>query len=89
MKTTDTGHYFYTERPETTPNSIIETSAEEYEFKIVKGGIAVTVPTSTNIKIHSINGMLLRKVSLRANATQIIHLPQGIYIVNGKRVVVQ
>ena len=89
MKTTDTGHYFYTERPETTPNSIIETSAEEYEFKIVKGGIAVTVPTSTNIKIHSINGMLLRKVYLRANATQIIHLPQGIYIVNGKRVVVQ
>lgn len=89
METTDTGHYFYTERPKNLPNNISGSIAEEFKLKPLKGAIAVSSPKEMTVRIYSTNGMMLRNVCLMPDTTQIIHLPQGIYIVNGQSVIVQ
>ena len=65
------------------------TATDQYSFTAVpvKGGVRITAPTPQNISIHSVSGtQVFRKVVF---GTQTVRLPQGIYIVGGKKVLVK
>ena len=65
------------------------TATNLYSFTAVpvQGGVRITAPTAQNISIHSVSGtQVFRKVVF---GTQTVRLPQGVYIVGGKKVLVK
>lgn len=89
VETIEGEHYFDTVKPDYIPDNIDDIASDNLDVRMRDNGIYLTASTDMAVNIYSINGILMRTVSLQANARQIILLPQGIYVVNGKRVVVQ
>ena len=70
------------------PLGIDDISATEQKFTVVpvQGGVRITAPTMQTIAIYAASGTsVFRKKVL---GTEIVRLPQGIYIVGGKKVMV-
>lgn len=89
VETIESEHYFDTVKPDYIPDNIDDIASDDLDVRTRDNGICFTASADMAVNIYSINGILMRTVSLQANARQIILLPQGIYVVNGKRVVVQ
>ena len=64
--------------------------ADVYATFSVKGGecMAVTSLEAQEIAVYSVDGRLVRKVRVNAGTTRIA-LPAGVYVVNGRKVVVK
>ena len=89
VETNDEGNFYYTERPDNMPNNNNGINATDIKIKNIAGGICVTAPKEMLMNIYSVNAMLIKSIRLAPYQTQIIELPRGIYIINGKRVIVQ
>ena len=69
------------------PNSINDKTAED-NIKVYAsaGQIIIKTQEVCRINIFSVNGQLLKTIDI--NGTENINMPQGIYLVNGKKVIV-
>ncbi len=70
--------------------SLNEAKAEAY-FNVHggKGCIELSVGTPQTVRIYSLSGTLVRQLNVAAGFTPITSLTPGIYVVNGKKVVVE
>lgn len=50
------------------------------------GSICMLSPIDTNVSVYSVNGILMAKVSLQAGVKTYLKLPQGIYLINRKKI---
>lgn len=71
-----------------TPSGVQCGIAEEMAVYGGQGVVYVSVPQDTDIHVYSVVGQLLHSVRVSAGSAEIA-LPAGLYIVNGKKVVVQ
>lgn len=88
METTDAGHYFYTERPEGVPDNIRDVVADDVEVSISGNVMLLMSSKRTNVDVCSINGKVVRRLELVPNRLTSVPLNTGVYIVNGRKYVV-
>lgn len=84
----ESGHYFTKERPEDMPNSISVVS-QDVSICNEEGGISLVASDARQIDVYSLNGMLVRSVKLSAGEKVNLQLPNGVYVVGNRRIVVQ
>ena len=88
METTDAGHYFHTERPEGVPDNIRDVVADDVEVSISGNVMLLMSSKRTNVDVYSINGTVVRRLELVPNRLTSVPLNTGVYIVNGRKFVV-
>ena len=88
METTDAGHYFHTERPEGVPDNIRDVVADDVEVSISGNVMLLMSSKRTNVDVCSINGKVVRRLELVPNRLTSVPLNTGVYIVNGRKFVV-
>ena len=71
-------------------NGISEnTKCIDFAVQSGKGYVKITAGKDANVRINTLNGMQMAKEQISAGDTRTINLPSGIYIVNGKKVIVK
>ena len=91
MLTTENGHYFSTDKGEFVDSDVdgIEgTQANALRIEPFKGGVRLTSPEAVKVGIYTMNGMLMREVELMPGRMHTCTLPQGIYLLDGTKMVV-
>ena len=61
------------------------------DLQVVPGNGIITM-TSTieqNVRVHSTSGVLVNNAKLQAGETQTIHVPAGVYVINGVKIIVK
>lgn len=89
MLTTEEGHYFSTDKEEFGDIvGIKPIQAGGLRIEPFKGGVGLTSSEAVKVGIYRINGILLKAVELMPDQKQICPLPQGVYLVNGAKIVI-
>lgn len=89
MLTTEDGHYFSTDKDEFGDIDGIEViQTDGLIIEPFKGGVGLTSSKAVKVGIYTMNGMLMKEVELAPDQKQICTLPQGIYLVNGTKIVI-
>ena len=89
MLTTQDGHYFSTDKDEFGNIDGIEAiQTDGLIIEPFKGGVSLTSSETVKVVIYTMNGMLMKEVELAPGQMQICTLPQGIYLVNGTKIVI-
>jgi len=70
------------------PQGINDTSADKLVIYSNNGSLYISAPKATTLYIHSIDGRLLRTVEIEYGITTLDGFQQGVYLINGKKVVV-
>lgn len=74
------------------PAGVVNVSADKATISVVssgKGEITITANTKCDVKVVSINGSLVKDVTVQESVTVLSGLSKGIYVVNGKKVIVK
>ena len=61
------------------------------DLQVVPGNGMITL-TSTieqNVRVHSTSGVLVNNAKMQAGETQTIHVPAGVYVINGVKIIVK
>ena len=86
---TEEGHYFSTDKEEFGDIvGIKPIQAGGLRIEPFKGGVGLTSSEAVKVGIYRINGILLKVVELMPDQKQICPLPQGVYLVNGAKIVI-
>jgi hypothetical protein len=88
MESTDSGHYFYTERPQGVPDNIKDIIGRDISISADGNCIRLVSDRHSTVNIYSINGMIAKKATLTPNNMISVPLEKGMYIVNGHRIIV-
>lgn len=89
MLTTEDGHYFTTNKEEfDDSNDISLLRASELQITPINGGISLTSIKPTQVKIYTVSGMMIKQIKLTPSQTEICKLPQGLYLINGIKILV-
>jgi len=70
------------------PQGINDTSADKLVIYSNNGSLYISTPEATTLYIHSIDGRLLRTVEIEYGITTLDGFQQGVYLINGEKVVV-
>ena len=70
------------------PQGINDTSADKLVIYSNNGSLYISTPEATTLYIHSIDGRLLRTMEIEYGITTLDGFQQGVYLINGKKVVV-
>ena len=70
------------------PQGINDTSADKLVIYSNNGSLYISTPKATTLYIHSIDGRLLRTMEIEYGITTLDGFQQGVYLINGKKVVV-
>lgn len=88
METTETGHYFYTERPQNLPDNIKDVIGRDITIRTDGNGISLTSDKHSTVNIYSINGVIAKRIKLTPNDIISVPLEKGIYTVNGRKIII-
>ena len=88
METTDSGHYFYTERPQGVPDHIKDIIARDISIKVDGNCIRLVSNKHSTVNIYYINGMIAKRVTLTPNSMISVPLEKGMYTVNGRKIII-
>lgn len=69
--------------------SNVEQSSDELTIEGSTGALTIVSPSDRVLDIHNTQGMLFKRVALRAGEQVVTSLPSGIYLVAGKKVIVK
>lgn len=86
------GWNYFPEIKEFDPAGVVNVSADKATISVVssgKGEITITANTKCDVKVVSINGSLVKDVTVQEGETVLSGLSKGIYVVNGKKVIVK
>lgn len=73
---------------EEVPESIVKTLTDSLIVEGVRGGIRLEAGNPCNVNIYDLQGKVIRRVALPHNFSQFIPLENGIYLVNGQKIIV-
>ena len=64
---------------------------EKPDMAVIAGNGSLTFATTTDrqVQVFSTDGTTVNRLSMKAGETRTITLPAGIYIVNGKKIIVK
>ena len=65
----------------TTPNGL--------SVSTLNGGLEISASVTTVVRINNVCGEAVANVAIKGGETKFVHLPSGIYVVEGKKVVVK
>ena len=88
METTDSGHYFYTERPQGVPDNIKDIIGRDISISADGNCIRLVSDRHSTVNIYSINGMIVKRVTLIPNSMISVPLEKGMYTVNGRKIII-
>lgn len=90
MYTAEEGNFFSTNKDDFPSTSNIDNiSPDDLKISNIDGGILLLSTKSTQIKIVGLHGMTVDELTLRPNIPQTCILPQGVYIIDGTKVIVK
>lgn len=73
-----------------TPTGITDTNAEpDLAVAPGEGSLTVSAREATVVKVYGSNGVMVWSVSLDRGETKTVTLPGGLYVVNGKKIIVK
>jgi hypothetical protein len=88
METTDSGHYFYTERPQGVLDHIKDIIDRDISINVDGNCIRLVSDKHSTVNIYYINGMIAKRVTLTPNSMISVPLEKGMYTVNGRKIII-
>lgn len=72
----------------TAVDGVVEKDASDLSITAGRGSLTLRARTARQLTIHHLSGLVVRRVSLRAGEEQTVQLAAGVYVINGKKVII-
>lgn len=72
----------------TAVDGVVEKDASDLSITTARGSVTLRARTARQLTIYHLSGLVVRHVSLRAGEEQTVQLAAGVYVINGKKVII-
>lgn len=72
----------------TAVDGVADTDASDLSIAAGRGSLTLRARTARQVTIHHLSGLVVRHISLRAGEEQTVQLAAGVYVINGKKVII-